>query len=60
MVLFWLIDESPQTQRSYFFLAFVRDMLKLVQPLLRLPPITQALARFAAIVGPLLGEDEKA
>lgn len=59
MVFFWLIDESPQTRRSYLFLAFVRDMLKLVQPLLWFPPISQALARFAAIVGPLLGDDEK-
>jgi AcrR family transcriptional regulator len=59
MVLFWLIDKSPQTRRSYLFLTFVRDMLKMVQPLLWLPPISQVLARFATIVGPLLGDDEK-
>lgn len=59
MVLFWLIDGSSQTRRSSLLLAFVRDMLKLVLPLLRLPPITQALTRFVALVGPLLGENEK-
>jgi hypothetical protein len=38
-------------------LAFLRDMLKLIQPLLWLPPVSQALARLAAILGPLLGDD---
>jgi AcrR family transcriptional regulator len=59
MVLFWLIDESKQAGRSRLFLTFVQDMLKLIQPVLWLPPISQALARLAAIVGPLLGDDRE-
>lgn len=59
MVLFWLIDESQQAGRSHLFLTFVQDMLKLIQPVLWLPPISQALARLAAIVGPLLGDDRE-
>jgi AcrR family transcriptional regulator len=59
MVLFWLIDESQQAGRTYLLLAFLRDMLKLIQPILRLPPVLQALARLADILGPLLGDERK-
>jgi AcrR family transcriptional regulator len=59
LVLFWLIDESQDAHRSYLLLAFVRDMLKLLQPILWLPPLSHTLARLAGIVGPLLGDDRK-
>src|SRR5260370_21026912 len=59
MVLFWLIDQSNKSWRTRLFLAFLRDMLKLIQPLLWLPPLSQALARLAAILGPLLGDDRR-
>jgi AcrR family transcriptional regulator len=59
MVLFWLIDQSNKAWRTRLLLAFLRDMLKLIQPLLWLPPMSQALARLAAILGPLLGDDRK-
>ncbi|GER90088.1 TetR family transcriptional regulator [Dictyobacter vulcani] len=59
MVLFWLIDESPQTWRAGLLLAFLRDMLKLLQPILWLPPVAQALSKLAAILGPLLGDERK-
>jgi AcrR family transcriptional regulator len=59
MVLFWLIDESRQAGRSHLLLAFLRDMLKLIQPMLWLPLVSQPLARLAAIVGPLLGDDRE-
>jgi len=59
MVLFWLIDQSNKSWRTRLFLAFLRDMLKLIQPLLWLPPVSQALARLAAILGPLLGDDRQ-
>jgi hypothetical protein len=36
----------------------LRDLLKLIQPLLWLPVVSQSLARLARIVGPLLGADE--
>jgi AcrR family transcriptional regulator len=59
MVLFWLIDESQQAGRTHNMLAFLRDMLKLIQPILRFPPASQALTRLAGILGPLLGDDRK-
>ncbi|HEY4035835.1 MAG TPA: TetR/AcrR family transcriptional regulator [Ktedonobacteraceae bacterium] len=59
MALFWLIDQSNQAWRTRLFLTFLRDMLKMIQPILWLPPVSQALARLAAILGPLLGDDRK-
>ncbi|GCE31052.1 hypothetical protein KDA_65360 [Dictyobacter alpinus] len=59
MVLFWLIDETPQAWRARLLLAFLRDMLKLLQPILWLPPVAQAQGRLAAIIGPLLGDERK-
>jgi AcrR family transcriptional regulator len=56
LVLFWLIDESRETTRTRHFLLLLRDMLKLVQPILWLAPVSQSLARLAAIIGPLLGD----
>jgi AcrR family transcriptional regulator len=58
LVLFWLIDQSAQAQRTQQLLALLRDLLKLLQPLLRLPVVSQALMRLARIIGPLLGADE--
>jgi AcrR family transcriptional regulator len=57
LVLFWLIDQSRNTARTQRFLVLLRDMLKLIQPVLWLPPVAQALARLAAIIGPLLGDE---
>jgi AcrR family transcriptional regulator len=57
LVLFWLIDQSVNMARTQRLLTFLRDMLKLIQPILWLPPVRQALARLAAIVGPLLGDE---
>ncbi len=56
LALFWLIDDSHETIRTTHFLLLLRDVLKLVQPMFWLPPISQSLARLAAIIGPLLGD----
>lgn len=56
LVLFWLIDDSRETIRTKHLLLLLRDVLKLVQPILWLPPVSQALARCAAVTGPLLGD----
>lgn len=56
LVLFWLIDESHETVRTQHFLILLRDVLKLIQPILWLSPLSQFLARLAAIIGPLLGD----
>jgi AcrR family transcriptional regulator len=58
LVLFWLVDQSAQAQRTQQLLALLRDLLKLLQPLLRLPAALHTLARLARIIGPLLGADE--
>jgi AcrR family transcriptional regulator len=58
LVLFWLIDQSNGAQRTQYFLAFLRDLLKLVLPFFRLPVVSHMLARLARIIGPLLGADE--
>lgn len=57
LVLFWLIDQSRNATRTRLFLALLRDLLKLVQPVLWLPPVAQSLARLATIIGPLLGDE---
>jgi hypothetical protein len=58
-VLFWLIDQSPECQRTQQLLVFLRDLLKMVQPILWLPVVSQALALLAQIIGPLLGADDE-
>jgi AcrR family transcriptional regulator len=57
VVFFWLIDQSAQAQRAHQLLALIRDLLKLLQPLLRLPVAAHPLTRLARILGPLLGAD---
>jgi AcrR family transcriptional regulator len=59
MVLFWLIDESKNVWRTRLLLAFLRDMLTLILPLLWLPPVAQALTRLAALLGSLLGDERE-
>lgn len=56
LTLFWLQDLSPETSKTLEFVAFLRDMLALLRPLLRLPVVSKALARLVTIVGPMLGE----
>lgn len=57
LVLFWLIDQSSNTTRTQHFLTFLRDVLKLILPVLWLPPIKQSLTRLATLIGPLLGDE---
>lgn len=56
LTLFWLQDLSPETRKTYEFVAFLRDMLALIRPLLRLPAVSKALARLVEIIGPMLGQ----
>lgn len=58
LVLFWLVDQSTGTQRTLQLLAVLRDLLKLLQPLLWFPVVSHILVRLARIIGPLLGADE--
>lgn len=59
LVLFWLQDLSPETHQTEELLQFVHEMLGLLRPLLQVPWITQRVARFVQIVGPLLGQGEQ-
>jgi AcrR family transcriptional regulator len=58
LVLFWLQDLSPEAQRTGELLQFVHGLLRRLRPLLRVPWITQLVARLVQIVGPLLGQGE--
>lgn len=58
LTLFWLQDLSPEFRKTYEFVGFLRDMLALIRPLLRLPVVSKALARLTGIIGPMLGERE--
>jgi AcrR family transcriptional regulator len=60
LTLFWLQDLSPGTQKTDEFITFLRDMLALMRPLLRLPVVSKALARLVGIVGPMLGDSKEA
>jgi hypothetical protein len=56
LVLFWLLDRTDGAQRTNALLAFIRDSLARLRPLLALPPVARPLARLTRIVGPLLGD----
>jgi AcrR family transcriptional regulator len=59
LVLFWLQDLSSRTQKTTELLQFIHEVLGRLRPLLRVPWIAQALARFVEITGPMLGQDEE-
>jgi AcrR family transcriptional regulator len=54
--LFWLQDRSPDNKPTYELLAFTRDMIALLRPLLGLPPLSKAVARLAGIIEPVMGD----
>jgi AcrR family transcriptional regulator len=57
LVLFWLQDLSSGTQSTAALLEFICGLLGRLRPLLRVPWIAQAMARFVDITGPMLGTD---
>ena len=59
LVLFWLQDLSSRAQKTTELLQFIHEVLGRLRPLLRVPWIAQALARFVEIIGPMLGQDEQ-
>lgn len=59
LVLFWLQDLSTETHQTEELLQFIHELLGRFRPLLRVPWITQLIARFVQIVGPLLGQGEQ-
>lgn len=59
LVLFWLQDLSLEARQTRELLQFVHELFGRLRPLLRIPWITQLLARFIQIVGPFLGQGEQ-
>jgi AcrR family transcriptional regulator len=57
LVLFWLQDLSTGARSTAELLEFICGLLGRLRPLLRVPWIAQAMARFVDITGPMLGQD---
>jgi AcrR family transcriptional regulator len=57
--LFWLQDRSADSKPTYELLAFTRDMIALLRPLLELPPLSRIVARLAGIIEPVMGVVEQ-
>jgi AcrR family transcriptional regulator len=55
LLLFWLHDRSPDQRATADLIALARDTLGLVRPVLRLPPLSKALARLAQAIEPVFG-----
>ena len=51
--------KQPDTQNGLSCFQFIHVVLGRLRPLLRVPWIAQALARFVEITGPMLGQDEQ-
>jgi AcrR family transcriptional regulator len=55
LLLFWLHDRSPNQQATADLIKLARDTLALIRPVLRLPPVSKALARLARAIEPVFG-----
>jgi AcrR family transcriptional regulator len=55
LLLFWLHDRSPDQRATGDLINLARDTLALVRPVLRVPPISKALARLAQAIEPVFG-----
>ena len=55
LLLFWLHDRSPDQRATNDLIKLARDTLALVRPVLRVPPISKALARLARAIEPVFG-----
>jgi hypothetical protein len=55
LLLFWLHDRSPDQHATDDLIKLARDSLALVRPVLRVPPISKALARLARAIEPVFG-----
>jgi AcrR family transcriptional regulator len=55
LLLFWLHDRSPDQQATADLIKLARDTLALIRPVLRLPPVSKALARLARTLEPVFG-----
>ncbi len=51
VLVFWLYDRTPDYRATAMLLDFLREMIKLVRPMLIMPLLQKALARLSAITG---------
>jgi AcrR family transcriptional regulator len=58
LILFWLYDRSVDYKATRELISLARDMLALLRPLLRLPPVSSALTRLAKAADALIGSEE--
>jgi AcrR family transcriptional regulator len=59
VVLFWLQDLSSNSHKTDELLAFLHTLFRRLRPILRVPSMARLLARFAQIIGPLLGSERR-
>jgi AcrR family transcriptional regulator len=57
LLLFWLHDRSSDHRATNDLIKLARDTLALVRPVLRLPPVSKALARLAQAISPVFGSN---
>jgi AcrR family transcriptional regulator len=60
VLLFWFYDRTPDSRATREVIALARDVLSMVRPILRLPPVAKALARLARAAGAMIGTENAA
>jgi len=60
LTLTWIYDRSPNQTTTQNALDFMRDTMKLLRPLLILPPVTSVLARLSEIMAGIFMQDSAA
>ncbi len=55
LILFWLQDRSQEQSNTREALAFAKELVALLRPLLRIPPVHRMLARLAGILSSMFG-----
>lgn len=59
-ILVWIYDQTPRQRITQNALSYMQDTLKLIRPILILPPVANSLARLAGIMeGIFLSEQTK-
>lgn len=50
VVLFWLYDRTEKQRATTLFIGYLRDLLKMIRPLIVLPMVTKAMHKLAQIL----------
>lgn len=56
LILFWLYDRTVDYRATCNLIAFAGEMLSMIRPVLRLPPVARALRKLAQTIGPMFGD----